>query len=356
MLCPEVENFQTNTRHRATDKSGRIGDLNYKSELRSSIIDLGVITGAVMTVPGTNCDNLKNIKGVLQEDTEYYSMTDFSPAILFNKEFIQNFVLSGSLCIVNKHKNAQCGFVEESIYLSNKILSISLSRRLNVLDELSPRSFSSKDCLHHYQLNLETVYQELTRNQSSELMEAVSDVSLTVMISWSHPDIGVCPSSIARYLCEAGFQVQEESCQVLSEETDLPQIPPDDETDNCSDEIIRWLGEVAMGIQPRIGLSDQDVDMETSIPVSTIKGKGLFSARTMLHVCNQCSSIFGCSTTIPWIGISFLADERRQSFEGKQFLAIADNRVTLILKRNGTWLLKKAKSIDYSFCKKSKYN
>ena len=166
--------------------------------------------------------------------------------------------------------------------------------------------------------------------------------------------------TFASYLCDSGFQVQEECCKVLSEEVDRTRVPDDDDydTNNFCDEIATWLGEVAMGIEPRLSddNSDHDSDMEASIPISTVKGNGMFSSRTMLHLSNQCSSIFSCSTTIPWICVTFLADERRSSFEGKQFLGIIDNRTTLIIKRNGTWYLKKAKSIDYSFCKKSKYN
>jgi len=359
MLCPEVQNFQTNLRHRVTEKNGRIGDSNYKSELRTSITDLGVVTGVVVSVPGTGCDNLRNIINVLQEDTEFYSVSDFSPAVLFNKEFLHNFVQSGSLFMVNKHKNTQCGYVEECIYLSNKNLNLTLNSRVSALDELSQKRYSTKDCLHHYQLNLETIFQKVTNKLSAELTEALCDVRMNVMVTWSHPDTGVCPSSIASYLCDYGFQVQEECCKVLSEEVDRTRVPDDDDydTNNFYDEIATWLGEVAMGIEPRLGSeSDHDSDMEASIPISTVKGNGMFSSRTMLHLSNQCSSIFSCSTTIPWICVTFLADERRSSFEGKQFLGIIDNRTTLIIKRNGTWYLKKAKSIDYSFCKKSKYN
>ena len=50
--------------------------------------------------------------------------------------------------------------------------------------------------------------QKMTETQSRKMMELMSDVIIPVMLSWTHQDSGVCPSSVAKYLFDAGFQVR----------------------------------------------------------------------------------------------------------------------------------------------------
>ena len=116
MLCPEVQTFCTNQRHKCQDKEGRVGD-------KTGVARLGGVEGVIVIIPDANEDIAANITASLEEDTDFYCVDDFSPAILFNKDFQANFVKSGSLNISNKFSTS---FVEQRISLQNKILNLSI--------------------------------------------------------------------------------------------------------------------------------------------------------------------------------------------------------------------------------------
>ena len=124
MLCPEVNNFQTNQRNRESIKSGKIGDNTFKTGLKSSLGSLGGGRGVSVIVPHASNDATNKLVKTLQDDTEYYVVKDFSPAILFNKDFLHNFVMSGNLCVVKMHNG--CQYVEQSLEIHNKTLVLSL--------------------------------------------------------------------------------------------------------------------------------------------------------------------------------------------------------------------------------------
>ena len=64
------------------------------------------------------------VRRMLEEDTEYYSVEDFDPSVLFDKEFLVNFVDSGDLTILTDHRPGR--YVEEQINFHNQQLSLSL--------------------------------------------------------------------------------------------------------------------------------------------------------------------------------------------------------------------------------------
>ena len=123
MLCPEVQTFCTNQRHKSQDKNGRVGDTDFRNHVKTGVARLGGVEGVIVIIPDANEDIAANITASLEEDTDFYCVDDFSPAILFNKDFQANFVKSGSLNISNKFSTS---FVEQRISLQNKILNLSI--------------------------------------------------------------------------------------------------------------------------------------------------------------------------------------------------------------------------------------
>ena len=131
MECPDIHKFLTNTRHRSHVRAGKIGDPDFKEGVRADLGRLGGLTGVRLVLPLTSdqprggADSLtSHLTSVLEEDTQYYEIRDFCPAVMFSKEFLANFVNIGTLSIVSQNDR---GFlVQESLSFHNKTLNISL--------------------------------------------------------------------------------------------------------------------------------------------------------------------------------------------------------------------------------------
>ena len=129
MECPEVGRFKTNEKQSCSVKTGRVGDADLKETMKSSLRKLGGITGVTVVLPSeepegmSGSDTVREVRRMLEEDTEYYSVEDFDPSVLFDKEFLANFVDSGDLVIVT---DRQGRYVEEEINFHNQELSLSL--------------------------------------------------------------------------------------------------------------------------------------------------------------------------------------------------------------------------------------
>ena len=63
----------------------------------------------------------------------------------------------------------------------------------------------SKDGLCHLEVNFDNL--DLTKAQMSKIVKSLEDVSIPVILTWSHPDPTICPSSVAKHLCDSGLQV-----------------------------------------------------------------------------------------------------------------------------------------------------
>ena len=129
MECPEVRKFSTNEKQSCWVTTGRVGDSDLKQRVKSSLGRLGGITGVTVVLPSeepegmSGSDTVREVRRMLEEDTEYYSVEDFDPSVLFDKEFLANFVDSGDLVIVT---DCQGRYVEEEINFHNQQLSLSL--------------------------------------------------------------------------------------------------------------------------------------------------------------------------------------------------------------------------------------
>ena len=126
MECPDIHKFLTNTRHRSHVRAGKIGDPGFKESVRSDILRLGGVTGLSLVLPpALGAESLaSHLASALEEDTQYYEVRDFRPALMFSKEFRANFVNIGTLSVLSQNDG---GFlVQESLSFHNKTLNISL--------------------------------------------------------------------------------------------------------------------------------------------------------------------------------------------------------------------------------------
>ena len=129
MECPEVGRFKTNEKQSCSVQTGRVGDADLKQRIKSSLSRLGGITGVTVVLPceesgvTVGSETVRAVRNMLEEDTEYYLVEDFDPSVLFDKEFLVNFVDSGDLTILTDRPGR---YVEEEIHFHNHQLSLSL--------------------------------------------------------------------------------------------------------------------------------------------------------------------------------------------------------------------------------------
>ena len=107
MECPDIHKFLTNKRHRSHVRAGKIGDPVFKDTVRSDLLRLGGVTGLCLVLPPSSeqpPDRLaSHLTSLLEDDTSYYEVRDFCPAVMFSKEFLLNFVNTGTLNILSQN-------------------------------------------------------------------------------------------------------------------------------------------------------------------------------------------------------------------------------------------------------------
>lgn len=74
------------------------------------------------------------------------------------------------------------------------------------------------------------------------------------------------------------------------------------------------------------------------------------------YLVQQLSSQMTMIKSIPWFGVTFHGPEKQSVFQGSQFVEQVNTNLTMLVTRNGNWLMRQSHGIDYSYCKKSKYN
>ena len=131
MECPEVQTFLTNDRTISSLKSGRVGDAEFKENVKSRLRTLGGVTGVSVVMPSTGqitstSKTVDQVMDMLREDSDYYSVQHFDPSLIFSKEFLVNFVSSGDLIITTDRLGH---YVQESVSLQDKQLHLSLIKR-----------------------------------------------------------------------------------------------------------------------------------------------------------------------------------------------------------------------------------
>ena len=126
MLCPDVDNFRTNQRHRSRVKSGKVGDTSLKEEAVASVARLGAVRGVAVVLPSPDPALASSVAALLGRDTQHYAVADFSPGLVFSRDFGTTFLKTGSLHIVTPRDHGP------RVSLNNKVLHLSIPSDLNM--------------------------------------------------------------------------------------------------------------------------------------------------------------------------------------------------------------------------------
>merc|ERR550517_602792 len=234
------------------------------------------------------------VTDLLREDSDYYSLQHFDPSIIFSKEFLVNFVSSGDL-VISTDKFGH--HVQESVSLHDKQLQLSLIKRnhnLNRAEQHFHSKVTTKDGLQHLRINLKDL--AVKERELESVGEAVSGSGLAVRLSWSHPEPSVCPSSVASYLCGAGLEVEQTSCQITSHV--LSSLPvPTGWTEDQVEEVFHWVRGAALGLP--LQLPSAQV---TEGSVSCVQSTGLHSWRSVSHLLTSAYSLIR-GRDQPWLAV-----------------------------------------------------
>ena len=217
------------------------------------------------------------------------------------------------------------------------------------LEEHCQSKAKTKEGLKHFSLKMKGL--DLKASQLRAVRESLEGSRVRVMLSWSHPEPSVCPSSLAAWLCGAGHhQVEERRCQVTSQVMDSLTMPRAWDQDHL-EEVLHWLGGVALNLRLQ---PDTEAVCEGS--VACVRSSGLLPVRTVTQLASSATSILQRDKHLAWLAITVHGPTSQLTVRGSSLVEVRNSAVTLLVTRNGKWTIKESCSKDFSNCKKSKYN
>ena len=358
MLCPDVVNFRTSLKQEETVQSGNVGDHKFESQLKTHLQYLGNIFEIKVVVPSSGpSETPEKVKKILTEDTDFYVVENgFDMSVIFDKTFHHNFVSSGELSLSTINTSLSqipC----KTISISCSSLSISLPGNdvlTHSLTQILSKKSKTKSNTFHFQQNVKLL--NLKTSQADKLQSFISQLPTPVAATWCHPDQSICPSSLASYLADKGMQVQVRAIIVDTKTQYSMQIPTMEKDQFCDwepehiSDVEDWLGGVLLQIAPNI--------MSAPLPcmpmerLTTMQATGLFTTTTIL---NMMSTIARSMGSAPWVSVSILGPGNGTVFRGGKCLETSDSVITVILTRQGDWIIRGSRTVDHTNAKPSKY-
>ena len=361
MLCPDVINFKSSLKQESNVVSGKLCDPKFKTVLKTHLQSLGNIFGVKIVLPSSGPSNTSDkIMKVLTEDTDYYVVeNNFDMSVIFDKTFHHNFVLSGDLSMSTMNMIPSL-IPSPTMSMSNSNLSLSLPNNDGLSHSLSQvltKKSKTKDNTSHFQQDLKLL--NLQTSQVEKLQSHLSPLPTAVAATWCHPDQSICPSSLASYLADKGMQVQGRSIMVDLHTMYNMQIPTMDkdqfcdwEPDHISD-VEDWLGGVFLQLpEDTISAPPPCMSMEM---VTAIQATGLFTITTILDLMTSMAMSLTSTPSLPWVSASVSGPDQVAELRGGKCLMTSDSVMTIIMTRQGDWVIRRSKTVDYTNCKPSKY-
>jgi len=355
MLCPDVINFKSSSKQEARVVAGKLCDPKFNTLMKTQLQSLGNIFGVKIVLPSSGPSNTSDkVMKVLTEDTDYYMVeNNFDMSVIFDKTFHHNFVSSGDLSLSTLNMTLTM-IPYPTMSLSNSILSLSLPNNNGLSQSLSQvltKKSKTKDNTSHFQQDLKLL--NLKTSQVEKLQSNISPLPTAVAVTWCHPDQSICPSSLASYFADKGMQVEVKSIVVDLHTLYNRQIPTmekdqfcDWEPDHISD-LEEWLGSVFLQLhEDTISAPPPCMPMETA--------PGLFTITTMLDLMSSMAMSLTSTPSLPWVSASVSGDQGAE-LRGGKCLKTSDCVMTIILTRQGDWVIRRSKTVDYTNCKPSKY-
>lgn len=236
MLNPEVWNFKAPESKFTSTVSANTLPTKINTFYYNHLISL--ITPSGVQLP----------KGVLLDDSDYYKLKDITLDTLVSKEFINNFVIKGELTALTISTRIDCDNCVCITPCGKLILSLTKDS-YGSLGLQGTQSHFTKNTKDRYVVTVDLRGRQLVENRkNSEVPQCLRKLGrFTFIAIWEPPSAQVCPSSLAKYFNELGFEVilcvNTQQYQV-QKDVKVPVVRYEDEEEVI--DVVEWLGMVTM--------------------------------------------------------------------------------------------------------------
>ena len=246
MLCPELTVFRKSAPRKCTATG--------KGEFRS--VKLQDFTTDIKFVVPRAFHLSPKIKELLTDDTEFYKATNFKIESLVDETFLKAFIDHGRLHLFSKNEPAR---LSPNLQVSSDgILRLTLPNEILPYLGLAVNYVTDKVLgLSVAEVNLKNLLKNPTRRQElGRILRDKLDVPGPFYLSWKPNSDDICPSSIAKYLHDAGVDIEEQSTEIKYTRVEVcPSL-----TEELSiEDIETWTGSKLMKIpSEKLGIPEEN--------------------------------------------------------------------------------------------------
>ncbi|XP_046826355.1 ribonuclease P protein subunit p40-like [Vespa crabro] len=349
MLCPEVLDFKPPRNHINVER------INYKRTDDPATIVKHYFNHVVSFIFPESNNIPDSVKNCISDDSDYYKIKDLHTSELLNQEFIEAFIKKGELTLLTiGNKIDLCNTIAVT---PNGILIISLIR-----EDFQKLGLEGNDSAFDYKTNTRNVVKiDLTANhfvpgkknyeRVKIALEKHLDLIFDVILIWEPPDEKTCPSSVAAWFHEHGYNVS--LCrQKVSQRTEYRVNIPTVIDGFIVNDFFEWLGVFS--------ISGEINNEKTSKYVSTyecpkpnilvdqvnyLQYTGFFSNRRIIQIYNAMREYVPLQNNLPWCSFHVQGfSDSPVSWDLKEhtFFTDGDNSYTVLFCPNAKCIIRKS--------------
>lgn len=260
----------------------------------------------------------------------YYTIDDFKVADIFTKNFIDGYVLSGDLCCVSTYED----YENCQILLSEKKLVIRLDKELYYsLAAIHLTKFIKKSDNDKLYVTFEV---DMTDGNACKIRnEFLSEEidKLSIKFLWKPADSDICPSSLAKFLTDMGYDVKDNENNYLDNSMfsiKIPKLPltkqlTDENYDEWSD-ITENISMLMLGCDTDEMSSNKQHEYIKIRSATTLHYKGFIPCSIILDLFKEIQNILTENSSIPYIAISSIPQSHLQrNFHAKLLFITSKN-------------------------------
>ncbi|XP_015835823.1 ribonuclease P protein subunit p40 isoform X2 [Tribolium castaneum] len=335
MLCPEVFNFKAPESHFSSQKRNP-NERNHLNTVNSLIYNhlVSVILPDASKVP-------ESLTQALSNDCDYYKLKNVKISDFVARDFIVNFINSGNLYVLSVNTRIDCDNCVAITPEGQLILSLSKSEYQSLGLEGQVSHFHHRTQERYIvTIDLKQKCFKPGKPNYERTKASLDNLRFDVIVTWEPPSKGICPSSIARYFHDLGYETKLCGIQNTSHVVSSTQVPTVTRENHY--EVVEWLGMIALQANLTDGAPDGYVTTyetpeprEGIAPVSCLQWRGFFTANQIARLYDRLSE-FKADKGCLWAALyvqGFSDSPIAWRGEEHHFYTNGDNSYTLILTR-----------------------
>ncbi|XP_049950542.1 ribonuclease P protein subunit p40-like isoform X2 [Schistocerca serialis cubense] len=303
---------------------------------------ISVVIPDTLSVPSSIVD-------ALLEDCAYYRIFAVPAVELINRNFLDAFVRRGELTLLSHNTRID---VDDSIAVTpNGLLILSLNKGTYQQLGLEGRqSFFQRDS-DRYIINLDIKASNFgPGNKNYErvfwCLKNCFNVKFGIVLAWDPPVENICPSSVAAYFDDKGYNVHQchpHFSKRISYNVPVPPVTArkeDESSEYC--DVLEWLGAFSVGVD--LNLEPREDFLSTySVPdgckligqVAYVSWQGFFTKKPILKLLQILRKYTEERRNLCWTSMNvqgFLDSPVTWGLKEQGFFTSGDNHYTLFLK------------------------